>query len=92
MPPPYPREFRDRVLARVAEPGASVDGVAREFEISRNTISNWRKQDDAGSPSDEGEPNEELRRLRRRVKQLDEEKEILRKATAFFAAEERRRR
>lgn len=86
----YPPEFRHKVLELVRS-GRSVAAVSREFDVSRQTIMNWTKQEDADSgrrddllTSDE---RKELTRLRREVKRLTLEQEILSKAAAWFARE-----
>jgi transposase len=88
--PTYPPEFRRRVLELVRS-GRTMNAVAREFEISRQTIMNWLKQDDLdsgqrtdGLTSDE---RKELAFLRRENKRLKMEQEILSKAAAWFARE-----
>lgn len=85
---PYPTEFRDQLVA-LARAGRSVESLAREFEPCAATIHGWVKQveiDDGGQhdglTSDE---RSELRRLRREVKQLRQERDILSKAAAWFA-------
>jgi transposase len=79
----YPPEFRHKVLELVRS-GRSVNEVAREFEIARQSIMNWLKQDDidAGRRDDglTSEEREELFRLRRENKRLKIEQEILKKA------------
>jgi transposase len=91
MPAPYPQEFREGAVALVRG-GRSIPDVARELSISPQSLRNWIKQDqldrrerDDGLTSSE---REELRRLRRENARLKQEKEILRKAAAFFAREE----
>lgn len=88
--PPYPAEFRARMVELVRS-GRTPEALSREFEPSAQAISNWVRQADRddgvrgdGLTSDE---KEELRRLRRENKVLREEKEILKKAAAWFAEE-----
>ena len=88
--PPYPPEFRQQMVELVRS-GRTPESLAREYEPSPQTISNWVMQADRdegkradGATSDE---REELRRLRRENKQLRQEQEILKKAAAWFARE-----
>ena len=88
--PPYPPELRRRILelARAGRTGAS---LAREFEPTENSIRNWivQAERDAGLRSDGLTTDEraELTRLRREVRTLREERDILKKAAAWFAQE-----
>jgi len=88
--PAYPPEIRQKIL-ELARAGRSVASLAREFEPTENTIRNWIAQADrdAGIRNDGLTTDElaELRRLRREVKALREEREILKKAAAWFAQE-----
>jgi transposase len=65
--------------------------LAAEFEVGHQTIRNWLKQDDLdGGRRSDGlttADHEEVVRLRKRVRQLELEREILSKATAWFARE-----
>src|SRR5665213_2160499 len=86
----YPPDFRQKILELIRS-GRSGNAVAKQFNVSRQTISNWLKQDDVdggrrtdGLTSDE---RAELTRLRREVKRLTIEQEILSKAAAWFARE-----
>ncbi len=88
--PPYAPEFREQMVELVRA-GRSPEELSREFEPSAQTIRNWVKQSDLdlgvrtdGLTSDE---REELRRLKRENKQLKLEREILKKAAAWFARE-----
>jgi transposase len=87
---PYPPEFRRRMI-ELARSGRTPEELAREFEPSAQTIRNWVSQADLdeGRRSDglTTEEREELRKLRRDVRTLREEREILRKAAAWFAQE-----
>jgi len=89
----YPPEFRREAirLVRASDQEHPIPGIAREIGVSDGTLRNWVNQDEIDSGQREGlttEENEELRKLRREVKILRQEKEILRKAAAFFAREE----
>ena len=89
--PSYPPEFRRRVLELVRS-GKPVLAVAKEFDVSRGAIKNWLKQDDIDAGRAEGlttEERAELTRLRRKVRELETDKEILKKAAAWFARESR---
>ena len=87
---PYTREYRRR-LVELVRSGRSPESLAKQFEPTAQAIRNWVKQADL----DEGrradglttEEREELRRLRRENKVLREEREILKKAAAWFAKE-----
>ena len=88
--PAYPAEFRER-LVELVRSGRSPEDLAHEFEPSAQTIRNWVVQADrdAGKRSTglTTADREELRRLRRENKKLKVEKEILKKAAAWFAQE-----
>ncbi len=86
----YAPEFR-RQIVELARAGRSVAELAKEFEPSYWTIQNWVKQADRDDGlSAEGlttAERDELRQLRRDNRQLKLEREILAKATAWFARE-----
>jgi transposase len=88
--PPYPPEFRQRMIELVRA-GRTPEELAGEFEPSAQAIRKWVKQADLdqGVRSDglTTEEREELQRLRRENKQLKLEREILKKAAAWFARE-----
>jgi transposase len=90
--PTYPPEFREAIrLVRASDEEHPIPRIAREIGGSDGTLRNWVNQDEIDSGEREGlttEEKEELRRLRCEVKTLRQEKEILRKAAAFFAREE----
>lgn len=92
MPRPYPREFREGALQLVREGERPVAQIALELGIAESCLRRWIKQDELDRGQREDGPTtaerEELRRLRRENARLKQEKEILRKAAAFFAREE----
>src|SRR5213594_1236532 len=89
-PPPYPPEFRRRLIELVRA-GQTPEELARKFEPSAQTIRNWVRQAelDEGKRTDglTSAEREEVVRLRREVRTLREEREILKKAAAWFAQE-----
>lgn len=88
--PPYPPEFRRQILDLVRA-GRTPEELAREYEPTATTIRNWVTQDDvdAGRRTDglTSEERAELTKLRRDNRVLREEREILKKAAAWFARE-----
>jgi transposase len=89
--PPYPPEFRREAIRLVQTGKKSRNAIARELGISTETLRQWIKQADIdGGVRHDGlttAETEEVRRLRREIKTLREEREILLKAAAFFAKE-----
>jgi transposase len=87
---PYPLEFR-RQIVELARAGRSISELAAEFEPSGETIRNWIKQADLddGARIDglTSAERDELRRLRKELRQLKQERDILAKAAAWFARE-----
>ena len=86
----YPPEYRERMVELVRA-GRSPGSLAREFEPSEQTIRNWVRQADLdeGCRSDglTTEARKELRELKREVMRLRMERDILKKAAAWFARE-----
>jgi transposase len=88
---PYPEEFRREAVRLLERGDRSISQLAADLGVSRETLRSWRKQAelDASVRIDgltSGE-RDELRRLRRENRVLREEREVLRKAAAFFASE-----
>jgi transposase len=88
--PPYPPEFRREAVQLAQSTERSIAQVARDLGVADQTLRNWIKQADVDAGRREGltsEEREELRRLRRENRTLLQEREILKKAAAFFARE-----
>ena len=89
--PPYPPEFRAEAVRLIRAPGRPLSEISKDLGVSEQSLRVWIKQVDL----DEGRRDdglttselEELRRLRRENRVLREEREILKKAAAFFARE-----
>jgi transposase-like protein len=91
----YSDEFRRRAVALLAEPGATNESVGRDLGLSRETIRLWARRLAAEADPEVRQAREEhaeLVRLRRRVRVLEEEREILAKAAAFLGREAERTR
>jgi transposase-like protein len=90
MPKPYPREFREDVIrvARRREPGVHLKDIAADFGISESCLANWLRRADvedgvaAGTTVAE---NEDLKAARRRIRLLEQENEVLRRAAAYLS-------
>jgi transposase len=87
---PYPAEFRRRVAA-LARAGRTPQSLAHEFKVSGQSVRNWLKRADLDSGFRHdgltSEERTELVKLRRENRVLREEREILKKAAAWFARE-----
>jgi transposase len=102
-PSKYPEEFRrDAVELVLSSPSRTLRGVARELGVSRETLRSWvdaerarntpltgpgRRGSADGEELSRSELDDELRRLRKRLAEVELEKEILRKAAQYFAKE-----
>jgi transposase len=91
--PPYPPQFRRQAI-ELLRSGTPLKQVVSELGVSEQTLRNWRRQGDVDAGRAEGlttDEREELRRLRRENRRLQQEREILKAAAAFFARETDRR-
>ena len=89
---PYPPEFRAEAVRLARSSEKTIPALAADLGVSSEALRHWLRQADADAGR--GQPGElttderdELRRLRREVKVLQQEREILRKAAAYFAKE-----
>jgi len=87
----FTAEFKAETVKLIRESGRTVGSVARELDLTETAVRSWVKQ--AAASVSRGtlsvDEQAELRRLRKENQELRMEKEILRKATAFFAKESR---
>jgi transposase len=90
----YPEAFRREAVRLADQPDRTAADVARELGISANQIYNWRTQFNklskkqftvADGTNYSKEEIEEIRRLKKEVADLKEERDFLKKATAYFA-------
>ena len=93
--PPYPPEFRAEAVRLVREHGKTAAEVARDLGVSVESLRTWVRRQEVDAGQRDGlttMEREELSRLRRENRILCEEREILKKAAAFFAGETDRNR
>jgi transposase len=88
--PAYPEQFRREALELVRQ-GRLIPDVAGSLGVSPQSLRNWKRQDDRdrGARNDglSSAERDELRELRKRVKRVEQERDILKRATALFARE-----
>lgn len=86
----YTREFKDEAVKLVTEQGYTYAEAGRNLGIHPNLLSKWHKAIENGddlTPAGKVSTQAELKRLRKENKRLKMEREILKKAAAFFAKE-----
>lgn len=90
MPKPYPREFREDVIrvARGREPGVRIKDIASDFGITESCLTNWlarADRDDGIKPGSTTTELAELRDAKKRIRLLEQENEVLRRAAAYLS-------
>ncbi len=85
----YSKEYKEEAVALVRDQGYSVPEAAKSLGIASNMLYRWKEQIESQleGKSLSVDEREELKRLRKEIKNLRMEKEILKKASAFFAKE-----
>jgi len=88
MPAPHPKEFRDDVVAVARKGEASIAKLAADFGISESCLRNWMRQadvEDGVRPGTSVAENSELREAKRKIRLLEQENEVLRRAAAYLS-------
>ncbi|MDS1115070.1 IS3 family transposase [Gordonia westfalica] len=90
MPKPYPQEFRDDVVrvARDRGEGVTIEQVAKDFGVHPMTLHKWMRRaniDEGRSPGVTSTESAELREARKRIRLLEQENEVLRRAAAYLS-------
>ena len=87
----YSEEFKREAVALVTEQGYKLAEAARSVDVNANLLSKWRDRfgEEAAGTRLTGDEREELKELRKAVRVLKMEKEILKKASQYFAKEMR---
>ena len=85
-----PQEFCDDVVrvARNREPGQRLSAIAKDFGISESCLTNWMRQadvEDGARPGKTRDESSELRDARKRIRLLEQENEVLRRAAAYLS-------
>ena len=89
-PSPTPKEFRDDVVrvARDRDPGVTVEQIAKDFGVHPMTLFKWLRQaeiEEGAKPGVSRAESAELREARKRIKLLEQENEVLRRAAAYLS-------
>lgn len=88
MPRPHPKEFRDDVVAIARRGEAPIAQIAKDFGISESCLRNWLQAaavEEGSKPGVTSKESAELREAKKRVRLLEQENEVLRRAAAYFA-------
>jgi transposase len=92
----YSNEFKAEAVKKIADNNGNISATAKQLGIAMQTLSNWQNKANQGKlvGTKQYDPElmsalEEVKRLKRQLKVAEEEREILKKATAYFANEER---
>ena len=90
LPKPFPQEFREDVVrvARNREPGQSLKQIATDFGMAESCLRNWLRQadvEDGLKPGTTATDNAELREAKKRIRLLEQENEVLRRAAAYLS-------
>jgi transposase len=88
MPKPYPKEFRDDVVAVARKGEAPLKQIAKDFGISEGCLSNWMKKtdvEDGKRPGVTDADRGDLREAKKRIRLLEQENEVLRRAAAYLS-------
>lgn len=90
VPKPYPKEFREDVVrvARNREPGVTLEQIAADFGVRPITLSKWLPGADTGEgvrPATTSGESVELCEARKRIRLLEQENEVLRRAAAYLS-------
>lgn len=88
MPAPHPKEFRDDVVAVARKGEAPIAQLAEDFGISESCLRNWMRQadvEDGVRPGVTAVDGAELREAKRKIRLLEQENEVLRRAAAYLS-------
>ena len=90
VPKPYPQEFRDDVVrvVRNRESGQTIKQIAVDFGIAESCVRNWIRQadvEDGAKPTTSAAEHAEFREAKKRIRLLEQENEVLRRAAAYLS-------
>lgn len=88
MPKPFPEEFRRDVVAVARKREAPLFQIAKDFGVSEATLHNWLKRadiEDGNRPGMTKDESAELREAKKRIRLLEQEAEVMRRAVAYLS-------
>jgi len=86
----FPEEFKREAVKLTRQPGASKAAIARDLGIGANLLARWAKEELGPTPQggkNEGVSSQEYERMRRELAKVKTERDILKKALGYFAAD-----
>lgn len=86
----FPEEFKREAVKLTRQPGASKAVIARDLGIGANLLGRWVREESGSTPQggkNEGVSSQEYERMRRELAKVKTERDILKKALGYFAAE-----
>ena len=83
----YPEEFKIEAVKQVVDRGYSVSSVATRLDITTHSLYAWIKKygSDSSTNKEQSDVQAEIRRLQKELKRVTDERDILKKAAAYFA-------
>lgn len=89
----YSTEFRERAINMVIKSDKPASEIAKDLGLNKSTLYSWLNKETSGKITDTNQTNEELfdelRRVKKELTEVKEQRDILKKATAYFANESR---
>jgi len=89
----YSTEFRERAINMVIKSDKPASEIAKDLGLNKSTLYSWLNKEKSGKVTDTNQTNEELfdelRRVKKELNEVKEQRDILKKATAYFANESR---
>lgn len=83
----YPKEFKEEVVGFLRSSGKTITEVAKEFDLRHDLVSRWNRDfgKENAFPGHGNPRDKEIYEMQKRIRELEEERDILKKAMAIFS-------